>query len=466
MNKTVLFLILIFWILDILGQEKISCKIKNYNNQPIPYATIKFMPGNMGTITNSNGFFEFSLKCQNELKYFQVSCIGYQTRIFSIDSLLTNQKINRPIKLLLKKQNYKLFEIIVKKQKILKDPNQIVSNAINSLPNLLDNKPHIGKYYYRQTHRLDSSINRLIEAAISIYDPGFMHNINQCKFNVDQIQSSFDNRMIDFKDLLDRYFFQKKKRKYYYDSRIKSNSSYKDTLVQRYLIEDLDHHYASFSKFFISTNMIRSKQNGKRKKSLRINPHFINGKPIITDSFVREHKFKLDTFIYYNNYPVYKIKILPNKRYPKIKYLEDSKIPIGYMYVRVKDYAILYLDYGYTNNPKYKHSRGKLRHYFQFKIKFDEFSDKLYLSYLYSDRFDYVSDLSRRRRIIQELSISKIITDQNTINNKLQNTTWDDDIYKKRPYDPEFWKNYSIMLPTQEEKLLKDDLIKSLSKKN
>lgn len=458
-------LINIISVFNIKAQSKLSCKLEDHHKRAIPYASIKIMPGSCGTITNKDGYFEIKYLNKDEFENIKVSCIGYQTKTFNIDSLLEIQKTNRTINLTLKKQSYQLQEIIISKQEILKDAKQIFANAINELPNLLDNKPHIGKYYFRQSHQLDTSINRLIETAVSIYDPGINNSIKDCKFNIDQLQSSLDNRSKNYKTLLSDYLYSIKKKRLSGDSRIKTNSSYKDPLIQKYLLEALDHSKASFSKFFTSTNMIRSIQNVRRKKSLRINPHFKNGRPIITKSFIKEHRFKLDTILMYKNDPIYRIKILPNKKYPQIKYQKHSLIPIGIAYIRIKDYAFLNLDYGYIKNPNYKHYKGKFRYYFHFKVKFEEFNKKLYLSYLYSNRFDYNSDLSRRRRLIQELSISEIINNQDSINKQQNTLKWKGDHYEKLPYNKEFWNNYSTMLPTHEEQLLKNNLIKDIKNK-
>ncbi|WP_321295331.1 carboxypeptidase-like regulatory domain-containing protein [Marinifilum fragile] len=458
-------LVNIIFIYTVRAQTKVIFKLEDQQNKAIPYASIRIIPGNSGTITNANGFFEIKFSNQEGFDQIQISCIGYKSKLLSIDSLLKRNKNNQVISITLNKQSYQLQEVIIRKQEVLKNAKQIVVNAINELPNLLDTAAHIGKYYFKQSHKLDTSISRLIEAAVSIYDPGIHKNINECKFNIDQLQSSLDNRKADYKSILRSYLISRKKKWHLGDPRIKTNSSYKDTLIQRYLIEDLDHSKASFSKFFTSTNMIRSIEKGRRKKSLRINPFFTNGRPIITDSFTKEHLFKLDCILMYNNEAVYKIKILPNKRYPKIKYMQDSKIPIGFMYVRIKDFAFLYLDYGYINNPNYKYSKGRLKHYFRFKVKYEQFNKHLYLCYLFSDRFDYTSDLTRRRRVIQELSLSKIINNQDIISKQVNTLNWKGDIYEKLPYNQEFWNNYSTMLPTDEEQLLKINLIKEIQKK-
>ncbi|WP_461636526.1 carboxypeptidase-like regulatory domain-containing protein [Labilibaculum euxinus] len=467
MYKFILALLVtsIAYTFSIVAQTKLNCRLEDSQHQAIPYASIKINPGYLGTITNAEGYFEIKYTSTNEFKNIQISCIGYQTKIFQIDSLIDEEKKKNPIYLTLEKQSYQLQEVIVGKQEILKDAKQIFANAITKLPHLLDDSPHIGKYYFRQSHQLDTSINRLIEAAVSIYDPGINNDIETCKFNIDELQSSLDNRNTDYKSLLKSYLYARKKKKHTGDPRITSNSSYKDTLIQQYLLRDLDHSKASFSKFYIGTNMIRGNIKGNRKKSLPINPYLKNGRPIITKSFIKEHQFKLDTILMFDNDPVYKIKILPNKRYPKIKYMEDSLIPIGYAYIRIKDFAFLDLDYGYVNNPNYKHSKGKLKFYFHLKVKFKEFNKKLYLSYLYSNRFDYNSDLTRRRRLIQELTNTEIIHNQDSIRRQLNTLNWKGDQYEKLPYSKEFWDSYSTLLPTEKEKLLKDNLIKKLSDK-
>jgi hypothetical protein len=37
---------------------------------------------------------------------------------------------------------------------------------------------------------------------------------------------------------------------------------------------------------------------------------------------------------------------------------------------------------------------------------------------------------------------------------------WSDDIFIQRPYNKEFWKNYNVLLESEEEKKLGEDLSK------
>ena len=457
---------------SLFSQNKLKANIASSDKEPISYASVVLKGTSLGTISNANGDFELALPVDDTNQQIFISCIGYKSQKYDIDSLLRIQKNGAVPVLRLAKQSYQLQEIIVGKQEILKDAKQIFANAINELPNLLDNQPHIGKYYFRQSHGNKTSINRLIEAAVSIYDPGISHKIEECKFNIDELQSSLDSRHQDYNFLLSYYLRLNKKKKMLSDSTLTKNSSHKDPIIQEHLINAFDNNKASFSKFFTCTNMIRAAQKDKRRGSKKVNPWFVNGGPLISKTFMKRHRFKLDTIVLYNGEATYKIKILPNKNYPGLEKQKNSFIPIGVSYVRVKDYAFLSMDYGYINNPKNKGYRfrgerhggfkGKFYYFYLFKIKFKEYNNKLYLSYLYSRRKDYnnMSD-----RFIQELVNTEIINDQNVVNTQLNQLNWKGDHYEKLPYNKEFWDKYSIMLPTTEQENLKKNLQQELLKK-
>jgi len=482
MKKAVLLLIYSLIIAPYLlfSQSKLKTKITNADKEGIGYASIVLKGTSLGTISNANGDFELALPVDDTNQQIVISCIGYKSQKYNIDSLLRIQKNGAVPVLRLAKQSYQLQEIVVGKQEILKDAKQIFANAINELPNLLDDQPHIGKYYFRQAHRDDSSMNRLIEAAVSIYDPGINSKINQCKLNIDELQSSLDNREVDFETLLGFYQYIEKKKDIAEDSLLVNTELYTDPEVQKRLVRALDNNKASFPKFFIGTNMIRAAQKDKRRGSKKVNPWFVNGGPLISKTFMKKHRFKLDSIIQYNGEATYKVKILPNKNYPGLEGQEHKFIPIGIAYIRLKDYALFSLDYGHINNPQYKgykfkgkrHGgfKGKFYYYYQFKIRFKEYNNRFHLNYLYSKRGDYNSSLRKKtgngkQRLIQELVNTEIINDQNIVNKQLNQLSWRGDVYEQLPYNKEFWNNYSIMLPTLEQGKLKKNLQQELLKK-
>jgi len=60
---------------------------------------------------------------------------------------------------------------------------------------------------------------------------------------------------------------------------------------------------------------------------------------------------------------------------------------------------------------------------------------------------------------VQEILFSEIIQDSLVIVNALKKV-WSDDIFIQRPYNKEFWKNYNVLLESEEEKKLVEDLSK------
>lgn len=469
-KKLVLPFLFILFVSTSYSQVKISGRVLSKEKTAIYLANITIPGSSYGTTTNKTGNFEFSIDKDNTKKSFIISSIGYKSKTISVDSLI---KCEANITIFLERQSYFLSEVIIKKQEILYYANQIFARAIDSIPSRLDDNPNIGKYYFRQIHRDDSTINRIIEAAISIYDPGIDDDIKKCKINIDEIKTSLDNRIFDYKRLLELYHYMVKKKKILPHPQIKSSDSYEDKKTQKVLLYIFDKREASLANFHIKANMIRGVQYKKRKKSLLINPYFTGGRPIITKSFVKEHRFKLDTILMYQGEPVYKVKILPNKKYPQIKSQENELIPIGISYIRVKDFALLYLDYGYITNPQYKHYKGNMRFYYRFKIQFKEYNNKLYLNYLSYTKSDYnkayyknKKQKQRGRQIVtQELMNTKIIKDKDSVNKTLNTLEWDANQYIKRSYREEFWDKYSTILPSHEEQLLKEKLKKEISKK-
>ena len=63
---------------------------------------------------------------------------------------------------------------------------------------------------------------------------------------------------------------------------------------------------------------------------------------------------------------------------------------------------------------------------------------------------------------VQEILFSEIILDKEIINIEMQKP-WDMDIFSSKPYDKEFWKNYNVLLESEEDEQLIKDLTKRAS---
>ena len=60
---------------------------------------------------------------------------------------------------------------------------------------------------------------------------------------------------------------------------------------------------------------------------------------------------------------------------------------------------------------------------------------------------------------VQEILFTEIIQDTTEIKKALQKP-WSDDIFIQRPYNKEFWQNYNVLLESEEEEKLVQDLSK------
>ena len=59
---------------------------------------------------------------------------------------------------------------------------------------------------------------------------------------------------------------------------------------------------------------------------------------------------------------------------------------------------------------------------------------------------------------MQEILFSEIISDREIVQSELNSKPWNMDIFLSKPYNKEFWKNYNVLLESEEDEQLIDDL--------
>jgi len=204
---------------------------------------------------------------------------------------------------------------------------------------------------------------------------------------------------------------------------------------------------------------------------------------MLNSSFVKEHRFKLDTISSYNDELVYVIKILPSSKSKKFMYESRNLIvPVGKLYIRTHDFAVLKMEYSYILNPNKRGTRD-----YNYRLKsngsgimfktiatYQEYYGRMYLSYLYKlskDRFAY--SLSQKRAsnftkgyffVEREFLVNEIIIDPNQIKNIYETYEWDDQLFQKHsPYSKEFWGNYNVIKETPIQEKLRKDLEQKIS---
>ena len=59
---------------------------------------------------------------------------------------------------------------------------------------------------------------------------------------------------------------------------------------------------------------------------------------------------------------------------------------------------------------------------------------------------------------VQEILFSEIILDREIVQFELNSKLWNMDIFLSKPYNKEFWKNYNVLLESEEDEQLINDL--------
>jgi hypothetical protein len=108
-----------------------------------------------------------------------------------------------------------------------------------------------------------------------------------------------------------------------------------------------------------------------------------------------------------------------------------------------------------------------------------EFEDKMYPNYYYYETpklvniGDRSSDREKKEKekgfdkdeqfyyTVQEILFTEVIQDSTIVSQILRENEWSEDIFSSKSYNKEFWKNYNVLLESDEE----DKLIRDLSKR-
>jgi len=178
------FLILFFSPLIISAQgKKIFAKIVDEKNIHVPYANIVFKMGEKGLASDEHGEFSI-LYFENDLHdSLWISAIGYEKRQISLTQLLSNPVIVLPVK------NYQLFEIPVS----AREAENMVKKAIERIPENYPQSPYLIEMFFRQFHRENGKAARLIEAVLTVYDPGYINPQSMLmkeKFEITELRRS------------------------------------------------------------------------------------------------------------------------------------------------------------------------------------------------------------------------------------------------------------------------------------
>lgn len=198
-----------------------------------------------------------------------------------------------------------------------------------------------------------------------------------------------------------------------------------------------------------------------------------------------KHEFHLDTILVDNGKKIYKIRIDHGKDYvglntPNI--FNEGFYPSGWIYIYYDNFAIKRIEYDLHAASDVQKRRAKslfdTQVLHKVKMNFIDYEERMYLNYLYYETpklvntGDRSSDRERTESVpgfdkgaqyyytIQEILFTDMLNDSENLTREIAGNKWSSDLFSPRSYNEDFWKNYNVLLESEEEEKLIYDLTK------
>ncbi len=444
------------------SQTEIKGKVADFMTyEPIESASVYIENTTIGSITNVDGKFALRVPQKNISDTLVISSIGFKSYKITIEQFENGSDI------FLEEDVASLDEVVLVADTRPKTGNDIMLKAIERLPGNLPEEPYLQKGFLRHKERNKKEYKWLIEAAITMYDSDYAAGAKEnLKINVDEIRKSYDLRDIDSL--------------FTYSAFLKSRGGSKTATISRSSVKTsalVDAIKWNDSRVSGLDNLFKGKLNPLRN-SQSLGALF--GK-----NMLERHQFDVDTILVDNGRKIYKIKIsqgadLVGLNTPGI--FNEGFAPNGWIYVYYDNYAIKKLEYELVAASDVQKKRSKSLFDAEIIHKlvktYREYDGKMYPNYIYYETPKLVNtgDRSSERVktesapgfdkdeqyyfTIQEVLFTDIIQDSQLISEELNDNEWTADIFSPKPYNVDFWKTYNVLLESQEEEKLIQDLSK------
>ena len=445
------------------SQITIKNKIVDFSSlMPIESASVYIKNTTTGTVSNADGNFQLQIPEDYANDTLVISSIGYKTFKVIVSEFDQSEEVY------LDEEIAALDEVV-----LIADPrpttgNEIVLKALSRLPQNLPDSSYIQKGFLRHKEKNSIEFKWLIESAITVYDSGYASNSkDHLKVNVDEVRKSYDLRDVDSSLSYTSYINRNRKRNKVRAKDIDLRAIEKEKIVKAIKWND--------TRVNGLQNLFQGKLNLIRNSNDSIKSLF--GKNILDN-----HQFELDTILVDNERKLYKINIAKGSDFvglgTKGIYNEGYEAK-GSMYIYYDNYAVKKIEYELIAASDAQKNRSKTLFgtYVNHKlvINYMEFEDKMYPSYIYyetpklvnvglkanrkisQEELDRYNKEERYYQTVQEILFTEIILDKEQVKERLV-SKWDPDIFAIRPYNKVFWDNYNILLETEEDEKLIDDL--------
>lgn len=464
----VLFFAIGLLCLQVSAQTDLKSKIVDFATYaPIENASIYIENTTLGTVSNSDGKFVLVVPEKHVEDTLVISSIGYKSFRSAV------RDFDASMDVFLEEEMASLDEVILIAETRPKTGNDIVLKAIKELPDNLPEQPYLQKGFLRHKERNTTEYKWLIESAITLYDSSYASGAGKnLKINVDETRKSYDLRDVDSLYAYTAYL----KNTTHADKALRSKNLRRDTIKTASLVAAIkwnDERVNGLDKLF------KGKLNFFRNAN--------GAKALFGDGVLAHHQFRLDTVLVENGKKLYKIEIKEGADFVGLNtpgiYNEGFQ-PKGWLYIDWDTYAIKKVTYELMAASENQKNRSKslfgtlLNH--KVVMTYIEYEGKMYPKYIYyetpklvnagdrsSDQIDKKGKPTQDKsdfyyNTVQEIVFTEVIQDPDLVSEALQQK-WSEDIFVAQPYNEVFWENYNVLLESEEEEKLIQDLSKRAS---
>ena len=466
MKSAPIFIVILLFLvsLSIHSQIELKGKIVDFTNLlPIENASVYIKNTTIGTVSNTDGKFVLTVSERFANDTLVISSIGFKSYKSAVKDFDVSQDI------FLEEDIASLDEVVLIAEPRPTTGNDIVLKAIEKLERNLPDSSYLQKGFLRHKERNSKEFKWLIESAITVYDSGYAaKSEDYLKVNVDEVRKSYDLRDVDSLFTYVSYRNQNSK-----SSRLSLKDINRDDVSKEQLIKAIkwnDNRINGLQNIFQGKlNLLR---NSKDNNSL------------FGESVLKTHQFQLDTILVDDGRKVYKIRIDESSDYIDLEtkgIYNDGYKANGWLYIYYDNYAVKRVEYELVAASEVQKERSKrllgtqINH--KLIINYMDYYGKMYPNYIYYETPKLVNvalkskgkitEADRERfnkeeryyTTIQEILFSEIILDSASIQMVIQGG-WDIDIFSPKPYNKSFWKNYNILLESDEDEQLIEDLSK------
>ncbi|MBT8260488.1 MAG: carboxypeptidase-like regulatory domain-containing protein [Bacteroidia bacterium] len=462
--KLALSLVVIIFSFSANSQIELKNKLLDFNTLlPVESANIYIKGTTIGTISNVDGRFVLNVPNQHATDTLVISSIGYKTFKTQVNEFNDSEEIY------LEEEIASLDEILLVAEPRPTTGNEIVLKALEKLAINMPDSTYLQKGFIRHKERNNLEFKWLIESAITVYDSGFAaKSSDYLKVNVDQVRKSYDLRDVD--SLL---------------SYVAYNNYY--AKHNRFKIKDIDRNNVSTDQLVKAIKWNDTRVNGLENLfhgKLNLFRNSSNNNALFGEQILKKHQFKLDTILVDNERKLYKIKISESEECVGLNtkgIYNEGYTADGWLYIYYDNYAIKKVEYNLSAASSAQKSRSKTLFGTQTNHKliltYMEYEDKMYPNYIYyetpklvnvglktdekvtKEEEERYNKEERYYYTVQEILFTEIILDKDVVK-QASELKWDSDIFASKPYNKTFWNNYNVLLESEEDEKLIQDLTK------